>query len=252
MVMVTHVAVRSTGWAGISFLVLVLAPLPLSGNLGKPFPYVSDSTEQITQFFAADRVVTLIQVFAFTLALLAFLWFTIGLRSYLEAADGDRFFPQLMSTSATAGAATYMVANALYGVAAMAGTPAHPLSEALLRAALDGSVFIFAGGYGFVALMLLAAGFSIRRTRALPGWLAVSAFVLAASHLVYSVFVPLVHDGPLVPYSWLSLAPYGLFFAWAAATGVCLLTVRIPASETGDRLNSPAMSTRRAEPRPSR
>jgi hypothetical protein len=240
----TSMEIRTAGWAGIFFLLLCLLPLPLTGSLVKPFPYASDSDQQLIEWFADNRLRAFVQGTASQLSLCLLVVFAVGLAKHLTGPGRGDLFQKVLMLSAAVVATSYGATNWLWSVPAFAGTPGHPPADGtVIRLGFDITVMAYFVSQPFTALFLVAAGIAVRQSRALPGWVAWWAFAGSVSALA-TVLEPWVTGGWLVPWSWWSLVPYILLFVWVPTVGVML--VRNPGTDPPHSISEPVAATDRA------
>lgn len=154
----------AAAWAGLAVVPLSMLPLPVTGT--SPLNWVPswDRTPQyIADWYADHRSAVLLQVIASNIDLALIIWFSSGLSIYLAAhANRPSVFLRMIQPAWVGAACTGEVANSLYAIGALAGTPSHPVSVELVRYSFEAAIAIVSPMYIFTALYLLAAAFAIQ------------------------------------------------------------------------------------------
>jgi hypothetical protein len=225
-------AERSAGWSVLCYVAVVLVAMLLASPLPSP------------SLRAVDTAL-LIDSHRFGLALSAwlafpasafFLWFLVGLRSYLRYAPGRQ--EGLPTFALVAG--VVMVASSLFAAAlltAAVSVPVDAFSSGRFVSIYDAFVFTQSGlGYAPAAIFLFAAAHSMRRHQSAPGWLALLGYVAAfgASIATLSVFFSdsMMAPGEQGP-AFFGAVPTAI---WLIATGLVLVQSKrgSPPSSTSD------------------
>jgi len=214
-------AERSAGWSVLCYVgVLIIATLLNSG-----MPPADGKAANTALLIDSHRFSLLLGAWLTFPAAAFFLWFLVGLRSYLRNAPGRQ--EGLPTFALIAG--VVMIASAI--VAASLETAAlYPSPDMYsnngLAGIYDSFVFMQGGlGYASVAIFLFAAAHSMRRHDSAPEWLAWLGYLaaLGAAIATLSVFVTST-DAFMAP----GQPGPGLFGAipaaiWLVCTGVVLI-----------------------------
>ena len=197
---------RATGVAGLATVILIFAVLV--GSRQEP-PFDATAGEFLTHYRASNTVATGFRSFAFTIALIAFVWFVVALSTLLRRAEGEA--PWRSSIAMVSG--VLFVALVLSGSEIAAAFRADDLDPQIARYAFDESQASFANARVSLGSFAVCGGWVITTTRFLPrgvGWLAVASGVgLVLSRV-----------------SWTSqfwLLPYLMFWLWVLTVAVLLL-----------------------------
>lgn len=221
--------IKSAGWAGILAAILAVIPLGFTGTPTKLWPYWSDSTSAQVQWFADNQHRVIVQGVTVNVALPLFIYFFVGLASHLRGSLGqDNILALSIVPLSVAVAAIAVAANGFYLISA--GTSPYTYPPDFVRYGFEAVVDIAYGVYPFIAFQLLIVGFAGRVRKSLPAWVTWTAILLAPLNFLAS-FTFLIREGWLAPMHVITIAPYGLYFCWIAATGIVLL--RLPASPPG-------------------
>jgi magnesium-transporting ATPase (P-type) len=197
---------RVTGVAGLAAVVLIF--VVLVGTREEP-PFTATADEFLTHYRAPNTVASDFRSFAFTVALVTFLWFVVALSILLRRAEGEAPW---RSTIAMASGVLF-VALVLSGSEIAAAFRADDLDPQLARYAFDESQAAFANARVALGSFALCCGWVIASTRFLPrwvGWLAIASGVgLALGRISWT------------NYMW--LLPYLMFWLWVLTVAVLLL-----------------------------
>lgn len=212
-------AERSAGWSVLCYVAVLVAVTLLTTGM----PAIDTKTSDAALAIDARRFSLLWGAWLTFPATAFFLWFLVGLRSYLRWAPGRQ--EGLPTFAMIAG--IVMVSTSLW--AAMLQTaaiylPPETFQDNGLVGIYDAFVFVQGGlGYAPVAIFLFAAAHSMRRHDSAPRWLAIFGYVAAlgaavASLSIFFSYGPMAPGGP---------AP-GIFgalpaAAWLVATGIILI-----------------------------
>jgi hypothetical protein len=212
-------AERSAGWSVLCYVaVLVLASMLTNG-----MPSLAAKPLSIALAIDAHRIGLLGGAWLAFPAAAFFLWFLVGLRSYLMNAPGrQEGLPTFALISGAVMAAMSLVGAAML-TAALYATPDSFKSHAV-GGVYDAFFFVQGGlGYAPVAIFLFAAAHSMRRHDRAPMWLAWLGYIaaLGAALATLSIFFNDAFMAPGQP------GP-GLFGAipaavWFIATGLVLI-----------------------------
>lgn len=206
---------RWAGWAAIVFAVLFVAGFLLLNT-----PDTDASVDEWQQYFedSGDRTVAVLHGYAWALAAIAFLVFLSGIRAIMRAAAewvGSVAFVTGISFAVllfVSAAATSAVAGGIeFGDVAEEGAGEYGLwFEQLGFGALLLCGMLAAG------VFVAAASFALLRSGSLPGWLAVSGYVVGAVLFVLGVlFFPVI-----LLALWTLIAGIVLVVGSGAASGV--------------------------------
>lgn len=212
-------AERSAGWSVLCYVGILIVVTFLNNALPQPYMKASD----IAIALDARHFSQLLATWLMFPAAAFFLWFLVGLRSYLSAAPGRQ--EGLPTFALIAG--VLMVSTSLWA-AMLQATALYAQPEAFsdngLASIYDAFVFVKdALGFAPVAIFLFAAAHSMRRHHSAPQWLATLGYVAAAGAAIatLSIFIPY---GPMVPGGpapqIFGALPAGV---WLIATGVMLI-----------------------------
>ncbi len=212
-------AERSAGWSVLCYV----AVLVVASWLTNPMPAIALRPLPTALLIDSHRFALLLSAWLTFPASAFFLWFLVGLRSYLSHAPGrQEGLPTFALVSGVV-----MIANSLWS-AAMLTAAAYPSPDIFksngLIGTYDSFVFMQGGlGYAPVAVFLFAAAHSMRRHERAPAWLAWLGYLaaLGAATATLSIFFTDLFMSPGQP------GP-GLFGAipaaiWLIATGIVLI-----------------------------
>src|SRR5580704_18649218 len=214
-------AERSAGWSVLCYVaVLVIATFL---NSGMPGMDVKPSDAALA--FDQHRFSLLLGAWLTFPAVAFFLWFLVGLRTYLIAAPGRQ--EGLPTFALIAG--VVMAASSLWAACleiAAVYLPPDSFTANGLAGVFDAFVFVQGGlGYAPVAIFLFAAAHSMRRHDSAPPWLAWLGYLAALGEAIatLSVFITST-DAFMAP----GQPGPGLFGAipaaiWRVCTGVVLI-----------------------------
>ncbi len=179
-------AERSAGWSVLCYVgVLFIATLL---NNGMPSIDVRPSTAAL--LIDAHRFGLLLGAWLTFPAAAFFLWFLVGLRSYLSCAPGrQEGLPTFAMIAGVVMVAGSLLAAALESAALYA--PPDVFAHNGLVGVYDAFVLTQGGlGYGAVAIFIFAAAHSMRRHESAPGWLAALGYIaaLGAAIATFSIF----------------------------------------------------------------
>jgi len=211
-------AERSAGWSAIAYVaVLVLATFMTNG-----MPTLGFKPGEVALAIDTHRFGLLCGAWLTFPAAAFFLWFIVGLRSYLIHAPGRE---EGLPTFAL-GAGIVMVATSLFAAsvltAALYATPDVFKSHQL--AGIYDAFFFTQGGLGYapVSIFLFAAAHSMNRHDRAPKWLAIFGYLAAigAAIATFSIFFTESAMAPGQPGpGYLGAIPAAL---WLIATGIVL------------------------------
>ncbi|HEY2473306.1 MAG TPA: hypothetical protein VGI19_00760 [Candidatus Cybelea sp.] len=215
-------AERSAGWSVLCYVAIMIVITILTWGM----PSIEMKTSDIALALDAHKYMLLLGAWLTFPATAFFLWFLVGLRSYLSFAPGRQ--EGLPTFAMIAG--IVMVASSLW--AAMLQTAAiYPPPETFQDNGLTGiyNAFVFVQdglGYAPVAIFLFAAAHSMRRHQSAPRWLALLGYLAALGAVIATLSIFIAY-GPMAPGG---PAP-GIFGAlpaavWLIATGIVLIQSR--------------------------
>lgn len=215
-------AERSAGWSVLCYVaVLVVASL-----LTSPMPSVTLMPPDLAMLVDAHRLVILWGAWLTFPAAAFFLWFLVGLRSYLNRGRGRQ--EGLPTFAMIAG--VIVVAESLFAASleTAVGYTSPDVFQANGLAAIYSAFTFVQGGLGYapVSIFLFAAAHSMRRHETAPGWLATLGYIASAGSAIATLsifynspFMSPTGTGPGV----LGALPTAI---WLIATGVVLLRTR--------------------------
>ncbi len=192
---------------------VVLIFAVLIGSHGEP-PFTAAADEFLAHYRSPNTVGSGFRSFAFTVALVVFVWFVVTLSILLRRAEGEAPW----RSSIAMGSGVLFVALVLSGNEVAATFRANDLDAQIARYAFDESQAAFANGRVALGSFAVCCGWVIVRTRFLPrwtGWLAIaSGLGLALARISWT------------NYSW--LLPYLMFWVWMLTVAVLLLRRNVP------------------------
>ena len=212
-------AERSAGWSALSYVAVLL----IATWLTYPMPSIGLRPVPTALLIDSHRFALLLSAWLTFPAAAFFLWFLVGLRSYLINAPGRQ--EGLPTFALVAG--VVMIAGSLLS-AAMLTAAAYPAPDIFKADGMVGiyTAFVFTqGGLGYapVSIFLFAAAHSMRRHERAPAWLAWLGYLAAfgAAIATLSIFS---NDAFMAP----GQAGPGLFGAipagiWLIAAGIVLI-----------------------------
>jgi hypothetical protein len=212
-------AERSAGWSVLCYVALLIVVTFLTSGM----PSVDMKTSDAALALDAHRFSLLWGAWLTFPASAFFLWFLVGLRSYLSFAPGRQ--EGLPTFAMIAG--VVMVGSSIWAAmlqSAAVYLPPETFQDNGLLGIYDAFVFVQNGlGYAPVAIFLFAGAHSMRRHASAPRWLALLGYVAAAGAAIATLSI-FVSYGPMAPGG---PAP-GVFGAipaaiWLVATGIVLI-----------------------------
>jgi hypothetical protein len=194
------------GVAGLAAVVLIF--VVLVGTRQEP-PFTAAADEFLTHYRSPNTVASDFRSFAFTIALVGFVWFVVALSILLRRAEGEA--PWLSPIATVSG--LLFVALVLSGNEVAAAFRADDLDPQIARYAFDESQAAFANARVALGSFALCCGWVIASTRFLTrwvGWLAIASGVgLVLSRISWTNYI------------W--LLPYLMFWLWVLTVAVLLL-----------------------------
>jgi len=214
-------AERSAGWSVLCYVgVLVIATLL---NNGMPSMDVRPATAAL--LIDAHRFGLLLGAWLTFPAAAFFLWFLVGLRSYLSHAQGrQEGLPTLAMIAGVVMVAGSLLAAAIESAALYAAPDMFAHNG--LVGAYDVFVFTQGGlGYAAVSIFLFAAAHSMRRHESAPGWLAALGYVAALGSAVATLSIFFTTTYSFMAPGQMGPGVFGAIPAaiWLVCTGVVLI-----------------------------
>jgi len=211
-------AVRSAGWAGIAFIVLVFISAFAPGEA----PAANATPGAIGQFFDQHRTMLILAGWLAFPAGAFFLWFAVGLYAYLRSArDSSDFLPTFALANAIAATALAGLAGAI-GIA-LVTHPSAELGGQVIRAFYDFSIVTGTVLWAPLGVFMLAVSTSGLREGSMPPALAWFGYLAAILNGLASLTV-LGLSGPFALGGMgallLGVVPLTL---WTIATGVVMI-----------------------------
>ncbi len=213
-------AERSAGWSVLCYVALLIFATFLTNGM----PSLTYQPSEAALAIDSHRFGLLGGAWLTFPAAAFFLWFLVGLRSYLSHAPGRQ--EGLPTFALVAG--VVMVANSLWAAgmltAALYASPDLFKSHGL-SGIFDASYFTQGGlGYAPVAIFIFAAAHSMRRHERAPAWLAWLGYLAAFGAAIATLSIFFYTDSIMAP----SQPGPGYFGAvpsaiWLVATGVVLI-----------------------------
>jgi hypothetical protein len=199
---------RVTGLAGLAAIVLIF--VAVVGTRDEP-SFTATAPEFLAYYRSPDTVATPFRSFLFTVGLVTFVWFVVGLSILLRRAEGKAAWRSAIAM----GSGVLFVALGLSGIGNEAAVAfrAGDLDPQIARYAFDQGQAAFANGRVALGCFAICCGWVIASTRLLPrwvGWLAIASGAgLALSRISWTSYI------------W--LLPYLMFWLWVIAVAVLLL-----------------------------
>jgi hypothetical protein len=222
-------AERSAGWSVLCFVVLIIVSVLLTGAL----PDVTVKPTDQAAFVGAHRAALLWGAWLTFPAGAFFLWFLVGLRTYLRQAPGrQEGLPDFAF-----GAGIVVVAVAFVSAflqSAIAYAPPDLYVTDGLPALYTALVFTVTGlGWAPISIFLFAAAHSMRRHGSAPAWLAALGYLAGVTSglATFTVFF----TNPALSPTGLDGALLGSIPAtiWLIGTGVTLLRIKVDTPQPG-------------------
>ena len=213
-------AERSAGWSVLCYVaVLILATL-LNGSM----PSTHIRASEVALALDSHRFSLLLGAWLTFPAMAFFLWFFVGLRSYLSHAREGR--QEGLPTFALIAGVVMMASGIFAAALSTAAIYAAPdtFKDNALAGIYDTFVFMQGGlGYAPVSVFLFAAAHSMRRHESAPSWLSSFGYLAAAGAAIATLSI-FFQDGFMAP----GQTGPGFFGAlpaaiWLVATGITLI-----------------------------
>ena len=213
------VSPRSAGWAGIFCVAAVAIALFIPGF---PLPSGADSGATVSAFIDAHRAAWLLGAWLTFPEFAFFLWFIIGLRTYLlTAGDVDDGLMLYMFAGAISTVAAGLIATTLQIVLGV--VPTSDLGPVGVRTLYLGWL---ASGvpvlFMALAVTLFGAAAGLQVHRSAPAWLAGLAYA-ATLLCVLGTATTFFVSGPLAMSGAVGYLAFFAFAAWTLLTGIRLL-----------------------------
>jgi hypothetical protein len=209
--------VRSGGFAGIAFIVLIVLSVAIPGVLP---PDNSASPQEIGAFADAHRVALLIAGWLGIPSVALFVWFAVGLYRWLisVSATNDEGAPLFALINGVIASAIAAVSSCLQLVLVFHGSA--DLGPQLVRALFDMLSITGAVVIGLSAFFFFGASLSGARHGSLPSWLCWLGYLVALANLAASVSC-VYKSGPMalgtiLPGFVLSIVPFAIWILLAA------------------------------------
>ena len=203
---------RVTGVAGLAAIVLIF--VAVVGTRDEP-SFTAPATEFLAYYGSPDTVATPFRSFLFTVGLVTFVWFVVGLSILVRRAEGEAAWRSAIAMGCGVLFVALALALGLSGIGNEAAVAfrAGDLDPQIARYAFDQGQAAFANGRVGLGSFAVCCGWVIASTRFLPrwvGWLAIASGAgLVLSRISWT--------------SWIWLPPYLLFWLWVITVAVLLL-----------------------------
>ena len=226
-------AERSAGWSVLCYVAVVVLATILTNGL----PSLAYKPVEAALAIDSHRLGLLFGAWLSFPAAAFFLWFLVGLRSYLTYAPGRQEGLAMFAL----GSGIVMVAMSVFS-AALLTAALYALPDVFKSHALAGiydAFFFVQGGLGYapVSIFLFAAAHSMRRHDRAPQWLSLLGYLASAGAAIATLSI-FFSDSAMAP----SQQGPGLFGAipaaiWLIATGLVLILQKsrgsVPSSTSG-------------------
>ena len=199
---------RVTGLAGLAATVLIF--VAVVGTRDEP-SFTAAAAEFLAYYGSPDTVAAPFRSFVFTVGLVAFVWFVVGLSVLLRRAEGEAAWRSAIAM----GSGVIFVALGLSGIGNEAAVAfrTSDLDPQIARYAFDQGQAAFANGRVALGSFAVCCGWVIASTRFLPRWLGSLAMASGAGLILSRI-------------SWTNqiwLLPYLMFWLWVMAVAVLLV-----------------------------
>jgi hypothetical protein len=217
--------VRSGGYAGIAFIVVVF----ISAFLPGVPPDNTHPAAEIAAYNDAHRTMFLFAAWLTCVAVVLFTWYAVGMYRWLAMAPGDEGLPMFALVSAVIANAIALAGGAVTGALVF-----HPSSVIGTQASLV--MTDLASMFGTILWVPIAAfTWGVARSGArhgsLPTWLVVLGYVAAFSELIASLSI-MFNSGPLVLGGVVGLGVLGVFAFWMLLSGYVMIRAGANAAST--------------------
>jgi hypothetical protein len=212
-------AERSAGWSVLCYVAVVI----IAGRLANGMPSVGSRPLDIALLIDSHRFALQLSAWLAFPAAAFFLWFLIGLRSYLTNAPGrQEGLPTFALVAGVVMVAMSLWASALLTAVLYAPPDIFKLNG--LQSIFEAFAFAQGGlGYAPVAIFLFAAAHSMRRHDRAPAWLAWLGYIAAVGSAISTL--SLFFTDPFMAPGQPGEALFGALPAgiWLIATGIVLI-----------------------------
>lgn len=179
--------------AGILFVVLFVVGVLMS--FGGPDPDAADAEQVEWWSDSGNQTQAIVGGYLLTLAALAFLAFSAGIRSHLRALPGSEPLGTVAFAASVVFVAMVMVAAMAFaqvaGAVKFGGTPVPEVDFLRMFPQFGSGLLLLSGGMS-AAVAIAATSWAILRSGAFERWLGWLGIVCAAILLLAVVFIPMV------------------------------------------------------------
>lgn len=209
---------RSGGYSAIAFAIIIV----IAGFLPGQYPDPNASASAIADWAAGHRQMLLLAAWLNFPAIAFYLWFVVGLRAYLLAAEGqDEGLPTYAFAAGITSATLALAVAAM--LAAIAYVPAADIGAGALKALYEAFNVLSALLYMPLVVFLFACAHSIRRHGSAPAWLAWLGY-LAALFGAIATFSLFQTQGTFAPNGLLTAGIGFIPFAiWIVCAGFVMI-----------------------------
>jgi hypothetical protein len=214
-------AERSAGWSVLCYVgVLVIATM-----LSHGMPGIDERASKTALLIDAHRYALLFSAWLTFPAVAFFLWFLVGLRTYLTNAPGrQEGLPTFAMIAGVLMSALSLFAVSLETVALYFAPD--PFARNGLEAIYNAFVFTQGGlGYAPVAIFLFAAAHSMRRHESAPRWLATIGYVAGIGAVIATLSIFFTSTDSLMAPGQMGPGIFGALpsAVWLVATGIVMI-----------------------------
>jgi hypothetical protein len=220
-------AIRSAGWSVLCYVAVLVVATIVTSPLAPP----TNDPSHLALLIEGNRHNLLLAAWLSFPAIAFFLWFVVGLRSFLRGGSG---VPEGLPTLALA-AGIIMACTQLLA-AALESTIAYVSPEVFLSSGFAAiyAAFLFVQvglGYAPASIFFFAAAHSMRRHLSAPGWLAWLGYLAAVGTAIATLAI--FYDDPTMAPTGPGPGALGAIPAalWLVATGVFLIRTPKPPAE---------------------
>lgn len=187
-------AQRSAGWSVLCYVAVLIVVTFLTAGM----PAIDMKSSDAALVIDAHRYSLLWGAWLTFPATLFFLWFLVGLRSFLQSAPGrQEGLPTFAMIAGIVMAGTSLWAAMLQSAAIY--LPPETFQDNGLAGIYDAFVFVQGGlGYAPVSIFLFASAHSMRRHASAPSWLATLGYLAAAGAGIATLSIFFAY-GPMAP-----------------------------------------------------
>jgi hypothetical protein len=214
-------AERSAGWSVLCYVAVLVVATMLNNGL----PPVDEKAANTALLIDSHRFALLFSAWLTFPAVAFFLWFLVGLRSYLSHAPGrQEGLPTFALMAGVLMAALSLFAVSLETVALYVSPDTFAKNG--LEAIYNTFIFTQGGlGYAPVAIFLFACALSMRRHESAPGWLAALGYLAALGAAIATLSIFFTSTDSFMAPGQLGPGIFGAIPAaiWLVATGVTLI-----------------------------